>query len=367
MLVYFLFILLILFFQITLNNIPYGENRNRIEKRFLNTLAGILILLTAIRGAGVGTDTRNYLIMYVHHTPTYSFSDPYSAFNESPLTFYLFKVFSLLHLPPQFLLGFIEFIYISAIVRFINKFSKDKLYSFFCFFIIVGLYDFSVPALKQTCAMGLMLHSFLYLYEKKWIKLTLCVITAFFFHKSSIIFSLGFILFFFRNKSYYYHLIVVFCLLCVFGGGFLLNFGVNTISSEHYSVYLADQDKYTLATLFYYLVLFFIAFVFKKQYDKSNKEESKIVYGYTIITMALQSLASITASAFRLAVYFLPFLIILLPNSFMYGGGKGRQFKVVTTLFLLFFYIYTTRNGGNIVPYKFFWQDYDIPYIYFGG
>ena len=364
MFIHFLFILLIYFLHYSLNSIPTGEKRNKVEKKYLNIVAGILVLLTAIRGANIGTDTRNYLIMYVHHIPNYSFSDIYVAFAESPLVFYLFKIFSLLHLPPQFLLGFIEFIYISAIVRFINVFSKDKLYSFFCFFIIIGLYGFSVPALKQTCALGLMLHAFVDFYEKKLIRAVIFVVSAYFCHKTSLVFVFAFLLYFLRNQKYYFLLIIVFSLLCFTAGRFLLQTAIDVIESENYSGYLNVDKKSTWTVYLYYLLLLGVALFFKKQYDSEDNEESRIIYGFALISLAFQSLSLINAHMFRLAVYYVSFLIVLLPNSFYYGGRRGRQFKTIIAFFMILFYVYVNRNS---IVYSFYWQDYDIPYIYFGG
>lgn len=367
MLVYILYILLLFAFRNSILNIPWGNTRDKTERKYLIFLAGVLILLTAIRGAGVGTDTRNYLIMYVHHVQYYSFSDIYSAFSGSPLTFYIFKFFSLLHLPPQFLLGFIEFIYISAIVRFINYYSKNKIYSFFCFFIIVGMYELSVPALKQCSAMGLVLHAFMDICNKKRNRAILCFILAYYFHKSSLVFILGVLLYYIRNRRYYYHIICIIALSLILLGRFVLGFVFEVLDDEHYMAYMNEEGSYSWVTFIYYFVLFFITLLLKEQYSRYNSEESRIMYGFVMIAIALQSLSSVIPSAFRLAAYFLPGLIILLPNSLSFNSKNNQEFKIIVTFIILFFYFYTNRNGGNIVPYKFFWQDYDIPYIYFGG
>lgn len=366
MLVYILFIILIFVLRFQVRGIPNKDARDAFEKKCLFWVACVLLLLTAIRGANVGTDTRNYLIMYVHKIQYCSYSDVYFALAGSSLTHYIFKTFSLLHLPPQFLLGVIELIYISAIVRFINLFSKDKLLSFFCFFILVGLYDLSVPALKQCSAMGFALHAYVDLYNKKTVRAMICFVVAFFFHKTSLIFMFGLLLYFIRNKDYYYAVIGAVALACLLMGRLVLVFALDILNDEHYTEYLDEGGRYTWVTFIYFCILLFIVLMSKKQYTRYNCEESRIMYGYVIIAIALQSLSSIIPSAFRLASYYLPFFIILLPNSLSLSSNR-KLYRFTTIVIMLFFFFYTSRNGGNIVPYKFFWQDYDIPNLNFGG
>lgn len=344
-----------------------GDLRKKKEKRYLNIAAFILVLLTALRGSNVGTDTQNYLIMYVHHIPWYSFNEVYAAFINSPFVFFLFKTFSVLHLPPQILLGTISLIYISAIVRLINKFSTDKLYSFLCFFLIIGLYEFSVPALKQCVAMGCILHAFLYLYDGKYTLSVLLMIVAYYSHKTSLVFFFGFFLYFIRDKKYYYFVIGSFLIICLVFSRLVLSTLLDLLNDEHYKIYMDESGNYTWVTFFYYLLIVLSALMFYKSYNINNKSDSHIMYGYAFFVLGLQSLSSVIPSAFRLATYYLPFVTVLLPCSFSSGGKKGNLYKNAVMIFLLLFYFYVNRNSGNIVPYKFCWQEYDIPNIYFGG
>lgn len=367
MLVYILFILLTLFLRYNLSAIQSKTVRANREQRYLYILAFVLLLITAIRGANVGTDTRNYLIMYVHYMPSCGFDEIFFGLENSPLSSYLFKVFSFLHMPPQVLLGTIFYIYLSAIIRLIEKFSTDKLYSLLCFFIIVGLYDLSVPALKQCSAMGLALHGFLYLYDKRYFKAGLMTVLAFYFHKSSAIFLLGYLLWFFRDRKYYYALIGATFLLCVFASQTVLSTMLGYLNDEHYSDYMNEDNYTSWISFLFYAILVIYSSLFIKKYSRCERIESRVFYGFAILATALQSLSSVVPSAFRLATYFLPFFIVLLPNASSVEKTKMSQYKTFLLLFLLFFYFYVNRNGGNIVPYKFFWQDYDIPYINFGG
>lgn len=367
MLVYILFILLALFLRYNLSSYKSTFARTRTERRYLHILAFVLVLITALRGANVGTDTRNFLVMYVHCMPSCSFDEIFFGLSNSPLSFYLFKTLSFLHMPPQVLLGTISFIYISAIVRLIDKFSADKIYSFLCFFVIIGLYELSVPALKQCSAMGLALHGFLYLYDKKYVKAGLMAVLAFYFHKSSAIFLFGYMLWFLKDRKNYYAFIGAAFFMCVLASQSVLSILLDFLNDEHYSGYLSEDNYTSWTTFICYFILILFSSLFIRKYNNQNGTEARIFFGFAILATALQSLSSVVASAFRLATYFLPFFIVLLPNAISTDKKNGEQYKTVLLVFLLFFYFYVNRNGGNIVPYKFFWQDYDIPYVNFGG
>lgn len=367
MIVYILFIVFLLLLEYSLSTMDVGYLRTNKEKRYLNIAAFILIVLTALRGSNVGTDTQNFLIMYIHHIPNYSFKEGYVGLEGSPVTFFLFKTFSILHFPPQILLGTISFIYISAIVRLINKFSTDKLYGFLCFFLIVGLYEFSVPALKQCIAMGCILHAFLYFYDRKYTQSVILVVLAYFSHKSSLVFLFGFILYFLREKKYYYYIVGSFVFICLLFSQQVLSSFLDLLNDDHYSGYMDESGRYSWVTFLFYLMINLSALVFYKSYSNNNKSESRIMYGFAFMALGLQALSSAVPSAFRLACYYLPFITVMLPCSFSMGGKRGGLYKFTVMIFLILFYFYVNRNGGNIVPYKFFWQEYDIPYIYFGG
>ena len=215
--------------------------------------------------------------------------------------------------------------------------------------------------------MGLALHAFLYLYDKKTTKACLCVILAYFFHKSSLIFLFGLLLYFVRNKKFYYYFIGTFLLLCLLSADRIVVLMLDILHDDHFTNYYEETGVYSWVAFFYYLVLLLASMSFRKLYDKYNREESRIMFGFAIIALALQSLSSVVPSAFRLATFYVPFFIILLPNSFSIGSKTGQQYKIFILLLMLLFYFYTNRNGGNIVPYKFFWQDYNITYQKFGG
>lgn len=365
MLVYILFIILVLLLWRSVLRIPIGPEREKAEKRRLNIAAFILLLLTALRGPSVGTDTYNYLVVYIYRMPEYDFFELYKGFVSAPAFHYLSKACSLLHLPAPLYLGIVEFIYISAIIRLINKFSTDKLFSFLCFFLITGMYDFSVPALKQCCAMGLMLHAFMEIDNKKWIRCIALSILAYFFHKSSLIFLFSFLLYYLRDRKSFYYVVGLVAVFCTVMSSTVLNTFIQILDDERYAEYLNEGGYYSWVAFIYYFILILSSLLIGSNYQRQSFEEARIMCGFSIIAAAFQSLSSVIPSACRLAYYYLPFIIILLPNSFNYGKVQGHQFRTAVLIFILFFYFYTTRNGGNIVPYSFFWQDVKVQDVLF--
>lgn len=365
MVIYILYIIFLIVARYSLVGISNEFARHRKETNLLYIAAGILLFLTAFRGASVGTDTRNYLAMYYYTIPMFDFASPWSGFESAPANFYLWKTLSMWGMPHQVLELIIEFVYVSAILRFINRFSKDRIISFLLFFVF-ELYSFSVPALKQTVAMGLVLHAFLDFLDHKYIRTIVLFVLAFFFHKSSLVF-VGVLLICYtkRMKSIGILLVLAGFVVVVFGATFL-RFFTNLLGDEHYIDYLTESGAINWVLFIYFFSLLIIAYLAFSDYKKGNYDECLIMYEMALVACVFQGMSYAVGESFRLAIYYLPAYLIIIPNIAAYSK-KWSQLKPIMIILILLFYFYTSRDGENIIPYKFIWQDNEIPNVYFGG
>ncbi len=358
MLIYLLIILLILVLQTHLLRLPQRASRNKIEVKYLRVVCWILVLLAALRGSSVGTDTIAYWEDYIFRIPKMSFAEVLKRYADFPGFYLLAKTCSSLHLPVQILFGIVTGIYIYAIYKFINRFSEGKLYSILCFEVI-GLYAFSLAGLKQTLSMAFVLLYFISLTDKKYIKTILLTLLAYFCHHASLIFLFGIALYYMRNLRLYYLYLTVIVVVTLLGTRFLWTNLLDLLENDHYSELYMEDKGYSTTTMIFYGVCLLLMFLFSRNYMKRRSKESRVVLGMSTLAFAFQAFAFVSSAAFRLSFYFLPFMIVGFPNDFNRIGNAAikKIVKFAVAFMVVFFFVYANRNGGSVVPYRFFWQD----------
>jgi hypothetical protein len=90
-----------------------------------------------------------------------------------------------------------------AIVK-LNEKKSIVCWSTFLFVWLFYFYNMSMNAMKQYCAMSILLIAFVYLLNNRWLKALLLIVPASFFHSTSVLVLLIFLLYFFsfiQNKK----------------------------------------------------------------------------------------------------------------------------------------------------------------------
>lgn len=357
MLVYLLVVLLILIFQNQVRGIESKILHDKAEDKYLRIVCWILVLLAALRGSSVGTDTIAYVQSY-DAMASYSLADILTQNADYPGYYLLSKLCSLLHLPVQVLFGIVEGVYVYSIYKFTSRFSEDKLYTMLCF-EFMELYAFSLAGLKQTLSMAFVLFYYMALMDKKYIRTAVLAVVAYLCHHASLIFLFGVALYFIRNWKIYYWALAGIALLSMFGTSFLWSNMLVALNEEHYTeLYMADEG-YSNTTMIFYGVLLAVLFLFSGNYRKQRKEEARVVLGMSTLAFVFQAFSLISSATFRLSYYFLPLMIVGFPNCFNRIDNKGLKgiVKIAVASMIIVFFVYSNRNGGSVVPYKFFWQE----------
>jgi hypothetical protein len=326
------------------------------EVKYLKVVCWILVLLAALRGSTVGTDTIGYIENY-NAMPKLSFANVLVMNADYPGYFLLAKTCSFLHFPVQILLGIVAGIYIYAIYRFINRFSEGKLYSILCFEVI-GLYSFSLAGLKQTLSMAFVLLYFISLMDKKYIKTILLALLAYFCHHASLIFLFGVALYYMRNLRLYYLYLAIIVTVTLLGTRFIWTNMLGLLDDEYYSELYMEDEGYSNTTMIFYGVCLLFMFLFGRNYMKRRSKESRVILGMSTLAFAFQAFALVSSAAFRFSFFFLPFMIVGFSNDFncISNANTKRIIKFAVAFMVVFFFVYANRNGGSVVPYRFFWQ-----------
>ena len=346
-------IALILVFKSVLFVIPTQSRlRGRTERIMCIFIYLVLIFLAAFRGEFVGTDTSDYIGDY-DRISLFSFSDITDAYEDYFGFYYLMKLCTLMKFPLWGFFGLIELLYLTAIGRFIAKYSSDKLYSILLFVIL--LFNFSLAGIKQVLAMTLTLHAYLELTEKRVVSAVLLSVGAFFVHPVSLVFVFAYLLFFCRNKRFYSVIIITILLLFVVSPIRLFTMLLMLLGNEHFEMYLDLDKSYSTKTLIFYILMILLSLPFVRQYlrKSENPGDAKVELGCLAVVCVFQYLSSISPSLFRLSLFYVPFFLSYLPN--VYGTNPGmlqKWGKTLTMIGAIVFYLYANRN----FVYSFSWQ-----------
>ena len=303
-----------------------------------------IIFMAAFRDESVGTDTLDYMNDYAL-VEEMTFQDIVYEYDSYRLFYFLNKIFTMLHLPLWVWFGFVELIYLSSIVRLINQYSKDRLYSIIIF-IVSGLLLFSFAGLKQTLAMSFMLHSLLDMMEKKYIRSLILTVTAFFCHPVVLIALIAFPLYGLRNSKYFPAVVFALVGFLLFSGITALTYLVFLSGDEHFEEYLISNNSYSRYTLYLYLLMLVCTIPFIRTYFKTSNT-SRFEMACLLLACCFQYLASYSPSLFRLSYLFTPFFLVYLPGSFEARKSKDVIyffFKSAALLGPVVFQLYAARN-----------------------
>lgn len=236
-------------------------------------------------------------------------------------------------------------------VRFVRKYSDNFPLSVFLMFT-TGFYTFAFAAIKQCMATAICLAALDSLFEKKRLKYIILVALASLFHPYSIVYLL-LLLMDFRPltwKTYFY--IAVFI-----AAGFSLNslFGtILDVTDMMGATYDTSSFVGEGVNVFRVLVCFVpVAMMFlfgRKLFIVSNRQEN-IMYNMAMLNAMIMFVGLFgTANYFaRLANYFLPAQVIVLPWVFKKIKNPGRQIiTVLCVVCYLGYFIY-----GNALQRSF--------------
>ena len=356
MIIYLLLFALLCICWITLYQNP-GDDIIKREKKYCIFIALVFILIAALRGENVGTDTDGYYRDYTS-LGLVSFEQILKSQAENPGYYVLAKVMYDAGVSVQLWFGIVATLYVGSVSKLIFRFSKNITLSYIMF-LTLGFYSFSLSGLKQTIAMAILLYAFNFLYDKKYIRFFICLAVSTYFHASSWSFIFAFILAIMKQKRYIYMLLSCAFAIVIFNAKSILGSAVDLLGNEHYGKYLEYDKKYSPTTFVVFLVILLFAFVYLKNYAKENRKECTMMCGMTYLGVIALLFSFVVASAFRLALYFTVFSIILVPNVLTYEKNiRIRELlNIVISLVCVLYFIYVNREGGSIVPYEFYWNE----------
>lgn len=357
------FFLILLWGILLIYNKPnLSEKKKRRNKIIFVVIACLQwILISGLRADSVGDDTENYMLFFDEHSALswnkvfkglgdyintgkmgsvwYLDTEPlFVVFNK------LVSVFTTDHVVYKFL---IAIIFMSALGRYVYKYSKDPCLSFILY---GGLFFnmFSLTGYRQVLAVALILFGFRFIKERKLVSFLILLFFAYFFHRTSLIFILLYVL---ANKKITPNYILIGVAALV---GLIVFRSQVFVLVRDFVGYEEYVGNYGFKQEMFMLLLGIITFGAFWRFKEVTKEEpgALLYYNGLILSWFMMPLAMESPSCMRLVYNFAFVLMLLVP--LIVQSFREKRDRIL--LYIAIYGVFMINVLTSEFTYAFYWQ-----------
>ncbi len=335
------------------------HNGNGKRKRFIIIVSIQAILISGLRALSVGADTETYELLFMA-TRNKGWGTIKSTFinfimnqdyNSRDMGYYLIvKAFSTIFPSYRLFLFFVITVFMTALGKFLYKYSEDLCLSYIIFDSFMFQF-YGLTGIRQTLAVVLVTFvGYRYIKEKKLLKfLVLCLVAAT-VHTTSIVFVPFYFICNAKPHKFKYNLTVAVAIFIVAFKGALskvINIG---IYSQLYRN-ISGISSYSFISMMAVIVVGII--LFKTKIDYAGENNRDFVDG-TLISFIFILSSIVFDLLFRLAWFYMPFLLVLLPQ--LLKGFKPKSRRLVRSILIIVAILILYKNTQSYLDYSFFWM-----------
>lgn len=238
---------------------------------------------------------------------------------------------------------------------FLRQFEIEDALLYIYFYCTLGIFFFMFTGTRQCLAMSICLFSYQFLVRKKYFKFLMCILLAFFFHRSSVLFLS--ILFIYNRKISKVN-VLVYSILTIIAGKYLniIQQWFNDKLEYNYGIESTGNGL-----IFFIIILLFTIFSIVMTYNcnkslNANKY-SRILMNINFITLSLWFLRLYTRIAERPSYYFMFFSCIFYANALnnIMDVKKRKIYKIIIFILTMLLYVYRLNtNFKELIPYEIY-------------
>lgn len=329
--------------------LPVKYSKSKFVSKVCYIISFMISFLSAALRYGIGTD---YFYTYV---PYFKWiNSGVREYGEVGFNF-LNKFIGFFTTDYQWLFFVTSFIILLFIYKAIWDNSEDVLQS--VLLIYVGQsYFYSMNMVRQSIAISIILYSYKFLKDKKYIKLLICIVCASLFHSSALvlipIFAISMLNISILKKIIIF--IILFALQPVFYKALILLLGY-TKYGWYYTEGLFKEGISILLVL-QNIIILVLDFYYQKIYSRKITKEYKILSNINFIGVCLMILSCNIPLVFRIIRYCTIFQILLIPKLLNLSDNDVNKkiFGSCLFLFLTVCMIYQIIicGGEGVYPYE---------------
>ena len=329
--------------------LPVKYSKSKFVSKVCYIISFMISFLPAALRYGIGTD---YFYTYV---PYFKWiNSGVREYSEVGFNF-LNKFIGFFTTDYKWLFFITSFIILLFIYKAIWDNSEDVLQS--VLLIYVGQsYFYSMNMVRQAIAISIVLYSYKFLKDKKYIKLLICIVCASLFHSSALvlipIFTISMLNISILKKIIIF--IILFVLQPVFYKALILLLGYTK-----YGWYYAEglfKESISILLVLQNIIILLLDFYYQKIYSKKITKEYKILSNINFIGVCLMILSYNIPLVFRVIRYCTIFQILLIPKLLNLSDNDVNKkiFGSCLFLFLAVCMIYQIIiwGGEGVYPYE---------------
>ncbi len=338
------------------------SSKDKQEKFVLIIGVLFLYLICVLRKDTVGGDIAGYKVLY-ERAGNVSWSNYTEFGNFEDGYILLTKICSKAGISFQWFFVIIYAIMYIPLAKFMYKNSKDVAMSLIIY-VCYQLFVFNLSGLRQSIAMGMCLSAISFATRtglKNFLNFLLIVLLASTIHSSAIVFFAFY--FVIRIKMSNIKAIIYFalCAMVVFMRGSINAFLTKYFRETDASITLGGAFVLLLGITLFYFISNGTKWEEPTYENIGNKKCIKLesVSMQILMFCILMYLAFSGSTLLRATMYYVIFIIIVLPNCIQKYNSKERKlirWIVIVFMIMLFYSETLAINQFYIVPYKFFWQ-----------
>jgi hypothetical protein len=248
----------------------------------------------------------------------------------------------------------------TSLIKKLSPLVGFSMFIYFCKFFLMSFVYF-----RQGLAMGIIWFAIPFLLDRKYGKAFLMVALAYFFHKSSLVFLPFLLIANYRFTSLQLITLTILLFITVASplGSIFAEYIASSSGDEKLARYVEKSGGINLFYVLEVFVFLVLAGLFKPvMYGSEHKSAVLFYNGFVVYVWVI--LFALTNNTFiRLAWYFFIFVPIGLAMALdlLEDINLKRFFKVTLIVYYsaIFFRLLLVYDGGDFMPYKSIFQDFD--------
>lgn len=328
------------------------------KKQFVVQAFLLLAIFTGLRDISVGCDLEQYLVRY--QDSLYHFKKGFES-SEWLFNYVSYFFHNVLRADFQVFLFVINLFCMLGISVCIYKFSDVPFLSYIMF-ITLGLFTLYMSGLRQSVAITLALLAILQAEKKRMLPFALCIIAAYFFHNSAVVFLPVYFLWGRRISRPQAYILLGISLMAFFYRESLIPIIEYLMPNKYEYIDLLSGYDINILVIVVPIVIC-VACVMFKSAEQDGKFDEKFSFFFIMSCIAIiMHIASLNNGLIgRLYYYFCIGNIIALPSTIdslkEQHDRLAMAIEVLVIVMCLMYFIISTPDGTlQIDKFKFFWQ-----------
>jgi len=327
--------------------IQAGATQVRLRRQNSRLIALAILLVYALRSTSVGADLENYVPEFESGAALADRKE-YIEIGYGLLSVAVRAVSPDVHV----FLAVVAGLAVVPIAWVIEK-TCENVYLSWVLFISIGPFAFMFSGLRQAVALGLVFATLPFLAQRRTVIPLMLVLVAATFHASALVFVPALIVYRMNLNARFVIGVGTAFIAIVFFGEQLLSAAIGFFY-DNYEIVETGAFRWAVAN-----ALFWCALTPLYRRMCAKKPQLGGLYPLVLVGVLLLGLSSYGTNIVRVAMYYLQFFVILVPNALSATVDKsvGRLLSLVLVVLVVGYFSLTVSGSSyRIVPYVFRWE-----------